>query len=741
MSSQDLTRRFLTGYSRVLQQLGDQIAIHNPAAADHAHCCAALILEHLLFLAFLQPTGWLDGDTRYLQHCFAATHDPTLPGEVAFCPQELCPTDGKDHGLFQSIVRGPFFRPGGKSGRPSELPVRTVNAIPDDLVIPGSAFLPFFDDLLDRYTFDIREAAAGHAGTTIDPSILGAIFEGLTLVDRPDGGLRKSTGSYFTPRAIVRATCRQVLQAYIQNRCDPGVSAVQPLRDLLLRTRIVDPAAGTGEFLVGMLHEMVALVRRLDLEAHGPDIFFNQPDYNFELKREILESGLYGVDLQPEALRLCRWRLWLSLLADYPYRPGRPAPRLPDLSQHICASDALAEPQLWCTQFPAVFEAKGGFDLCIGNPPYSARLPADRLRDLGKLYPTSAGQKNSAIMFMELASRLAPDGLVALVVPKSLTYSRGWGAIRRHISAHGRLIAVTDVSEAFDEVRLEQVVVVYRGQKAVTNASTYACYHLKNGDLAFRQASPLGLVDELDGLPVHVSPAFYEIYDQIKEEAIPLGTIAEIFRGLPWQARLLPAPTGESVPIRRGRQVQRYHLLPPTDAVVLSKAEAGLEKVRRLRQPKIVSQNIVAHVRRPRDRIIVMAALDEEPMLNLDTVENIVLRDAYREQFSLKYLLAILNSSLAAWFYYYLVYNRAVRTMHFDAYYAGKLPIKAVDPGRQAELGGLVDELMVESRQASEKRLKVRGKEIYRALDETLFAVYNLTDQQIQLILDTTWVE
>lgn len=721
-SSEALTCAFLADYRQVLQHLQDQLARHNPGAVAHARAYASLILERLLFLTFLQETGWLGGDCNYLQHHFAAIHDPAQPDRAAFYPQIFIP-------LCRALSgREPQADCNLLSGQIPQLSPTVFDPEPDDLTIPDAALQPFFDHLLNRYPFTIYEVTPGAAKSAVEPVILGAIFENLTLSDRPNGEHRKITGSYSTPRAIVRLTCQQALQAYVSGR--------ELTRDLLLRARIVDPAAGTGAFLVGMLNEMTGLIQRLDRDAPGQEHFAGQPDYAFQLKRRILQDCLFGVDIQPQAVRICRWRLWLSLLADYPHSPGRPAPRLPDLSQHIQHGDGLDGLHVWHTRFREIFEHRGGFDLCIGNPPYNARLPADRLPRLGQLYPTSAGEKNSAIMFMELASSLAPVGHVALVVPKSLTYSRGWAHIRQHISTGSRLVAITDASEAFYGVRLEQVIVVYRGPNVPPPGDTFACYHLVNGDLAFRQTSPARLIVELDGLPVHVSPAFYDIYCQMKADSIPLGTVAEIFRGLPWQSRLLPTPTGEAIPIRRGKQVQRYRLLSPVDYVVLTDAEASLDKVRRLRQPKILSQNIVAHVRQPRDRLIVMAALDEEQMLTLDTVENFVVRHAYRDQFSLKYLLAVLNSSLAAWFYYYLVYNRAVRTMHFDAYYAGKLPLKVPGPLRHQALTSLVDELIAEARQAPRSRLTPRGAEIYRALDDALFDLYMLTSQQRQLISD-----
>lgn len=92
--------------------------------------------------------------------------------------------------------------------------------------------------------------------------------------------------------------------------------------------------------------------------------------------------------------------------------------------------------------------------------------------------------------------------------------------------------------------------------------------------------------------------------------------------------------------------------------------------------PKIVAQRIVAHVLNPYDRIVIMASYDSKGLLTLDTVMNVFLKN---NKFSYEYVLGILNSKLAEWFYYWFVYNRAVRTMDFDAYYMGKLPIKILN--------------------------------------------------------------
>jgi len=71
-----------------------------------------------------------------------------------------------------------------------------------------------------------------------------------------------------------------------------------------------------------------------------------------------------------------------------------------------------------------------------------------------------------------------------------------------------------------------------------------------------------------------------------------------------------------------------------------------------------------------------MSALDEDGLLNVDTVENTIVT---RDEYSIKYLLGLLNSKLVSWYCYIFIFNKAVRTMDFDGYYVGKIPVLPVN--------------------------------------------------------------
>nr|MBC8263561.1 Eco57I restriction-modification methylase domain-containing protein [Anaerolineales bacterium] len=114
------------------------------------------------------------------------------------------------------------------------------------------------------------------------------------------------------------------------------------LRGLVEGARVLDPAVGSGAFLVGMLYEMVALTRLLDVRLYGQKRV-QRRNYDYDLKRGFIERNLYGVDIQPEAVRICELRLWLSLMVDYERRAGEAVPTLPNLSYRVRVGDSLIE--------------------------------------------------------------------------------------------------------------------------------------------------------------------------------------------------------------------------------------------------------------------------------------------------------------------------------------------------------------------------------------------------------------
>jgi adenine-specific DNA-methyltransferase len=191
----------------------------------------------------------------------------------------------------------------------------------------------------------------------VDPEMLGKVFESIVLhaeAADPDAvapDKRKATGSYYTPRIVVHFICRETLFQYLLPRLPEGEDWNRRLRvlfeilaldgldaeelaqlknlltpaegrqilDLIRDLKCLDPSVGSGAFPVGLLHELVNLRRVCEAAALGyvDPVRKHGNQWVHQQKAEIVENCLYGVDIQQQAIEICRLRLWLSLVVDY----------------------------------------------------------------------------------------------------------------------------------------------------------------------------------------------------------------------------------------------------------------------------------------------------------------------------------------------------------------------------------------------------------------------------------------
>ncbi|WP_416770635.1 Eco57I restriction-modification methylase domain-containing protein [Pseudomonas sp. RHF3.3-3] len=154
-------------------------------------------------------------------------------------------------------------------------------------------------------------------------------FVGRTEEGSTAGNARKLTGSYYTPDSLVQELIKSALEPVIEQRlaCNPANPS-----EALLAIRVIDPACGSGHFLLAAarrLAEKLAQLRSLEGEQEGA---IKPQDYRHAL-REVVAHCIYGVDRNPMAIELARMALWLE-----GYEEGRP---LGFLDHHLQVGDAL----------------------------------------------------------------------------------------------------------------------------------------------------------------------------------------------------------------------------------------------------------------------------------------------------------------------------------------------------------------------------------------------------------------
>jgi len=329
LASEGVTPRFFKAFRATLERLTDRLGA--PRSRTERHTLALTALTRVLFLYFVQAKGWLDGDRRYLIHRF----DETVATRRHFHRQvfdPLCfgalnrPAAGRS-GAARALGRLPFLN--GGLFEPTALerrdgPARWTNTDWRDA----------FDGLFERFHFSAREA--DDPGSCVAPDMLGRVFEGVM-----DPAERRASGSYYTPAALVREIVRAGLAAILVHRFGLAPSAAErwmhdgdppDARPDLRRIAVLDPAVGSGAFLLGALEELTHLRC-----AAG-----ERPTAT--VRRDVVAHSLFGVDLKLTAVRLAELRLWLALVADQDESDlARIAP-LPNLDGHVRQGDALLDP-------------------------------------------------------------------------------------------------------------------------------------------------------------------------------------------------------------------------------------------------------------------------------------------------------------------------------------------------------------------------------------------------------------
>ena len=218
---------------------------------------------------------------------------------------------------------------------------------------------------LERYNFTITEDSPLDQEVAVDPEMIGKVYESLVNVSA-EADERGDAGIFYTPRTEIDLMCRLTLVDQLSNHvgdkhrnlfyelvfaiefdektaADAAVAkaALWPaVIETLRNVTVVDPACGSGSFLVGMLYILDDLQKRA--QAHGA-----AKESAFEWRKRIIGQNLYGVDVMDWACHVAELRLWLALVVDAQFSPAelatRKEPLLPHFTFKIRQGDSLVQ--------------------------------------------------------------------------------------------------------------------------------------------------------------------------------------------------------------------------------------------------------------------------------------------------------------------------------------------------------------------------------------------------------------
>ena len=236
----------------------------------------------------------------------------------------------------------PFLNGGLFSKKEDDEAVESI----DDEIIKG--LFEFFE----MYNFTVDESAPFDVEISIDPEMLGRIFENLLAEINPETkeSARKETGSFYTPREIVDYMVMEAIKLYLYKKMpdmvknkidrifdvDESVKYTDEERKGILKNIhdmiILDPACGSGAFPLGILQRVFNVIDKLDpkheyyknyvidkLPSGAKAEFkklYDAKKFSYAYKLDILQSMIHGVDIQPIAIEVSKLRAFLSLVVD-----------------------------------------------------------------------------------------------------------------------------------------------------------------------------------------------------------------------------------------------------------------------------------------------------------------------------------------------------------------------------------------------------------------------------------------
>ena len=250
--------------------------------------------------------------------------------------------------------------------------------------IPDEWFRHFYG-VLNQYNFTVDENTSYDIELSIDPEMLGRIFENLLAEINPETGenAKKSTGSFYTPRDIVDYMVDNSILEYLKTKTDiDGVRLKalisyskeddnlamfsdmekKSIIDALYTVTVLDPACGSGAFPIGMLQKIVYILQQIDPQANlwfdkateNVSILlkkefekkFNAGSLDYIRKLSVIQNSIFGVDIQPIAVEIARLRCFLSLVIEekvYNDEPNRGINPLPNLDFKFVIANSLLD--------------------------------------------------------------------------------------------------------------------------------------------------------------------------------------------------------------------------------------------------------------------------------------------------------------------------------------------------------------------------------------------------------------
>jgi type I restriction-modification system DNA methylase subunit len=582
--------------------------------------------------------------------------------------------------------------------------------------------------------------------------------------------VRKAGGVFYTPQNIVDYIVNNTVGKLIRDKSP----------DEITKIKIIDPACGSGSFLLGayqfllMYHQNYYLKNPASLQKAGRakesplnhDGFLTTAE-----KKRILLNNIYGVDIDLQAVEVTKLSLLIKAMEGETSTSIETSLQLfhqrvlPSLDKNILSGNSLISPDFeglgltpkeerkinvfdWKTEFKDIFKDDTGFDVVIGNPPYGADLFAEKY--IREKYPYSSQMKeiNSYLYFTEKALEiLKNNGLLGFIIPDTFLLKIQYFPFRKFLFNYVKITEIVETGSVFEQAKATPNVLLFfentkiknhtflRKQLDFNKTITNILYDLQNhnwlskSQLSYFEwnkcyALQIGRFIETEKLNV-----INKLLNNI--QVIPLKNIdnIQIDRGLEGgKASLLKKKQKSVIPILIPENIYKFHIenLPEN-------------YVEETKKPFDYDRILVIRIRSPKIKQRIIAALETKKRATLKTLQQIFFVE--NSQYDLKYILAILNSRLLNFYCEHFL----VDDLNKD--FLSNLPIRKIDFSKETDRKPYnnivinVEKIINLHEELSKMNIPNQKDNILRKIafleseiDKNLYYLYNISYEEIEII-------
>lgn len=644
---------------------------------------------------------------------------------------------------------------------------KEVISRPDDLTLS----LAIDDKILKDIISNLYYPKSPYAFLYIPSDILGQVYErflgkvirltaghSAKVEEKPE--VRKAGGVYYTPTYIVEYIVKNTVGKLVENKSPKEVASL----------KIVDPACGSGTFLLGAYQFL--------LDWHLNWYVENEPEkaeknkaivkvgdgYRLSTakKKEILLNNIHGVDIDAQAVEVTKLSLLLKVLENASGQLGLGMERvLPDLGNNIKCGNSLigydyfegqllpseeerirVNPFNWKREFSETF-SHGGFDIVIGNPPwislsgkFGAEIyPPKQIEYLVQNYHGNTYMPNMYEYFVSQGLNLVKqNGYFSFIVPDRLGFNRQFVELRKRILNESRIVSLV-YKTPFPNVTADTLIFVFQKGKpeesAIVRISEYekTVIDQKQSDLLSRSGYVFGYFDDLKTM---------SLIDKIESSNIkPLKDYCDTTSGYGGKSKLITESqiSPKQIQTLKGESIGRYALRRIFFFEFKKENITGrtTDKNKLGATPKIL-------LRKTGDKII--ATFDETGIFPEQSLYFLFNK---KDSVDYKYLLGLLNSKLLTVYYRAKSLTNKNSIAQVKKVDLDELPIHIVSTANeQAQHDKIV--LLVEKMLELQKRLakaktpqeqeslERQIQETDYSIDSLVYELYGLNEEEIKIV-------